>query len=305
MDSTELKYWIALNKSDVVGYARFTQLLKYYGSAQQAWLKVTASDLYKLGWYSGVVSRFIHYRKCIDPDRELAKVQSSGVTVVTLRDKEYPDKLGNIPGPPPVLYIRGNLEVCYGNTLAVVGSRRISAYGRDVTKDLVGQLVEYGFTVVSGLAFGVDVAAHQAVINNGGSGVAVLASGVDVVTPVSNIATADSLLASGQGAIVSEFPLGEKPKPFYFPIRNRIISGLSLGVLVVEAARRSGTLITARYAGEQGREVFAVPGSIFSPTSVGTAKLIQDGAKLVVSVQDIIDELKGIMSRVALPQKDQ
>lgn len=300
MSSTELQYWIALNKMDVIGAVRFNQLLRFYGSAAIAWADVSPAGLTQLGWGEKTIKRFFAFKKIINPGRELERVIKSGVTVVTMADATYPANLKEIYDPPPILYIRGELSAGDQRSLAVVGSRRMSSYGRQATSSLVAELVKYNLTIVSGLAFGIDAVSHKTALENGGRSLIVLASGVDKATPVSNSHLADQVVQSGKGAVISEFPLGQEPKPFYFPIRNRIISGLSLGVLVVEAAEKSGALITARCALDQGREVFSVPGPIFSSTSKGTAKLIQDGAKLVTSAADVLEELSISKSEPAL-----
>ncbi len=213
------------------------------------------------------------------------------VSVIGINNPRYPRLLKEIPDPPAVLYVRGtgskiNLE----KTIAVVGTRHVTDYGRDITKKLVTDLVIRGYTIVSGLAYGVDAVAHQAAIDAGGKTIAVLGCGIDIIAPASNTELYWRIVR-GHGAIVSEVPLGVRTDKKRFVTRNRIISGLSLGVLVTEGARQSGSLITARYAGEQGREVFAVPGPVTSKYSGATSFLLKNGAKLVESADDIIEEL--------------
>jgi len=213
------------------------------------------------------------------------------ITTIFLRDPRYPRLLREIPDPPAVLYVRGkgskiNLE----KTIAVVGTRHVTAYGHDVTKKLVTDLVKRGYTIVSGLALGVDAVAHEAAIAAGGKTVAVLGCGIDIIAPPRNATLYWDIIA-GNGAVVSEIGPGIITDKKRFVTRNRIISGLSLGVLVIEGGEQSGTLITAKYAGEQGREVFAVPGAITSKYSRATAILLKNGAKLVESADDIIEEL--------------
>jgi DNA processing protein len=211
------------------------------------------------------------------------------VKAFACEDPGYPAKLKEIYDYPPVLYVRGNLPVQDEPCLAVVGTRRPTIYGRQVTEEIVADLARSKITIVSGLARGIDSVAHRAALDTGGKTIAVFASGLDIVYPGENAKLAQSIME--QGALVSEYPLGVRPKAENFPLRNRIMSGLSLGVLVVEAGERSGALITAHQAVEQNREVFAIPGSILSPTSKGTNRLIQEGAKLVRDYADILEEL--------------
>ena len=212
-------------------------------------------------------------------------------SVVTLRDDEYPPLLREIIDPPLVLHARGDRALLRNASLAMVGSRRASPYAINVAGHLAKQLAPAGLTIVSGLARGVDAASHEAALDAGGRTIAVLGTGIDIVYPRSNARLFRRI--ESEGLIVSEFPPGTPPKPEHFPVRNRIISGLALGTMIVEATSRSGSLITARMAAEQGREVFAVPGSIFSRGSEGTHRLIQYGAKLVHDAQDVVDELRG------------
>jgi DNA processing protein len=213
---------------------------------------------------------------------------------LTWDSPEYPAALRNIADPPPVLYVRGQLLPRDEWALAVVGTRRATVYGREVTRSLVRGLAASGVTIVSGLAHGIDTHAHQVALDAGGRTLAVLGSGIDVIYPAENRQLAE--LIAHSGAILSEYPLGAQPESGNFPRRNRIISGLSLGVLVVEGARSSGAMITADYASEQGREIFAVPGNILGPNSAGPNYLIQQGAKLVTTMGDILEELNLTMA---------
>jgi len=221
-------------------------------------------------------------------------VIQAGVRAITWEDPDYPSLLREIPDPPPLLYVRGTLEPEDSWAVAVVGTRRASVYGKEVTRRLVTDLARSGITVVSGLARGIDGVAHQAALEAGGRTIAVLGCGVDRVYPPEHRALARRIVE--QGALVSEYPLGTPPEARNFPPRNRIISGLSLGVLITEAGRGSGALITADYAAEQGRDVFAVPGSILAAGSGGTNRLIQEGAKLVMETADILRELNLTMA---------
>ncbi len=219
---------------------------------------------------------------------ELASLEASGVRLLSFEDAEYPGNLREIPDPPPVLFVRGRVLPEDERAIAVIGSRRASAYGVSACHRLVRALVDHGFSIVSGMAKGVDAAAHWAALEREGRTLAVLGTGVDVVYPKANRQVFESILE--RGALLSEFLPGTEPFAKNFPRRNRIISGMALGVLVVEAAERSGTMITVRTALEQGREVFAVPGDIRSPVSRGTHRLIKEGAKLVERVEDILEE---------------
>ena len=211
--------------------------------------------------------------------------------IVTILDEDYPELLRQIHDPPPFLYVRGELLPEDQKALAIVGSRQCSEYGRAVARRISQELARRGFTIVSGLARGIDGAAHEGALSVGGRTLGVLGCGVDVAYPLEHLSLKEAI--SKQGAVISEFPLATAPVPENFPRRNRVISGLCLGVIVVEAADQSGALITATSALEQGREVFAVPGPIGSKTSVGTHRLIKQGAKLIEGVEDILEEISG------------
>lgn len=223
-------------------------------------------------------------------DKELETAEKKNITIITRLDDQYPEQLLNIYSPPAVLYIRGNIELDLDSTLAVVGTRKLTPYGKQVTERLVKELAESGVTIISGLAHGVDRIAHQTALDANGVTIAVLGCGVDIIYPSKHKDLFHSIIKSG--GVVSEFPLGTSPVASNFPIRNRIISGLSYGTLIIEAAEKSGSLITAKYALEQGRDVFAVPGSITSRQSIGTNYLIKCGAKLVQRADDILSEMK-------------
>jgi len=225
----------------------------------------------------------------------LARLEEGGMRPVSFVDLEYPENLTRIPDPPPVLFLRGQPRAEDRGAVAVVGARKASAYGIAVCRSLVAGLVGRGVCIVSGLALGIDAAAHWACLERGGRTLGVLGTGLDVPYPKENLPLFQRI--PSQGVLISEFPPGTRARPENFPRRNRIISGLSLGVLVVEASRKSGTLITVRMALEQGREVFAVPGDIRSPLSKGTHRLIQQGAKLVDSLEDILEELPALAGR--------
>ncbi|MFP3880190.1 MAG: DNA-processing protein DprA [Dehalococcoidia bacterium] len=284
----ELKYWVAFSSIAGVGRVRISRLQEFFGSLQDAW-KASEGRLKQGGLDSRSVDALLTVRSRMSLDDEMEKLERHGVKVVVCEDPSYPSRLKEIYDYPPVLYVKGNLPAQDAPCLAVVGTRRPTIYGRQVAEDIVTDLVHSKITIVSGLARGIDSVAHRAALDAGGKTIAVFASGLDIIYPRENARLAEAIVE--HGALLSEHPLGVKPKPESFPLRNRIMSGLSLGVLVVEAGERSGALITAHQAIEQNREVFAVPGSILSPVSQGTNRLIQEGAKLVCSHTDILQEL--------------
>jgi DNA processing protein len=229
-------------------------------------------------------------RRKVDPSREVDNLRRAGADAITRRDPRYPPRLAEIYDPPPVLYVRGELDAPERPSVAIVGTRGATSYGRMAAEHLAAGLAREGVTIVSGLAVGIDAAAHRGALTGGGRTIAVLANGLDRVYP-SQHARLSAQIAEA-GALVTEFPLGTKPDAMNFPRRNRVISGLTSGTLVVEAGARSGALITASFAVEQGRDVFAVPGSIFSPASQGANSLIRDGATPVTSPEDVLAELQ-------------
>ena len=284
----DIKYWVGFSFIPSIGRVRLNQLDTYFSNLEDAW-NAEPSELLRAGLDKNVVRAIVSWRPRVTLDEEMEKLEQQDVQVLTWRDAAYPSRLKEIHDYPPVLYIRGTLipedEWC----LAVVGTRRATAYGRQVTEEIVADLAGSRITIASGLARGIDSMAHRSAINAGGRSIAVFACGLDNIYPAENIDLVRRIVQ--QGAIISEHPLGTRPKPEYFPRRNRIISGISLGVLVVEAGETSGALITANMALEQNREVLAVPGSILSPASRGTNRLIQEGAKLVHDYRDILEEL--------------
>ena len=258
---------------------------------KEAW-SASFSDLIRAGLDENIVHDFLAQKMTINPDAEWEKLIKENINVLTINDSKYPKLLKEIWNPPAILYVKGELPPDDGFNLAVVGTRKISTYGRQITSVLTADLVKNGFNIVSGLALGVDALAHQTTVGLGGKTVAVLGGGIDneSIYPAGNRFLASEIIKTG-GAVISEYPLGAIAMPGNFPLRNRIVSGLSLGTLVIEAAEESGALITAHCALEQNREVFAVPGSIFNPTSAGPNKLIKMGAKAVTSVNDILETL--------------
>ena len=285
----ELAYWVAFSRILGIGPIRFKLLLDYFHEDIAAAWKADSKELAQAGLDAKTIDSFLKQRTTSKPQQELEKLERLRIRVLTLKDKDYPDLLKELINAPPVLYIAGTFKKEEDRfALGIVGTRKVSSYGRQVTEQFARELAEGKVTVVSGLAHGIDTIAHTATLEAGGRTLAVLASGLDTIYPADNLGLARRIVESGQGALVTEFPLGIKPDGRNFPARNRIISGLSQGILVTEAPKQSGALITANFALEQGREVFGVPNSIYSPGSVGVNKLIQDGAHLVTNVQDIL-----------------
>lgn len=289
----DTKYRVGFTLIPGIGRARFSLMEQYFGDLEQAW-HASASELKMAGLDDRSIEAIVSRRPKIDLDDEMEKLARYKVTVLAPTDESYPSRLKEIYDLPPVLYVRGSLVPEDDWSLAVVGTRRPTYYGREVTEQIVADLARNRITIVSGLAKGIDAAAHRAALDSGGRTIAVCGCGLDVVYPSDHVNLAREVME--RGALVSELPLGTRPKAANFPVRNRIISGMSLGVLVVEAGDTSGALITVRWALEQNREVFAVPGSILSTASRGTNRLIQEGAKLVTEANDILEELNLTMA---------
>ncbi|MDE0013326.1 MAG: DNA-processing protein DprA [Candidatus Poribacteria bacterium] len=289
MLSNETISLIHLNLIQGVGLKTVQVLRDVFGTAERA-LRATADELRKIDGLSPAMCDLLIQKPVLYPiERELELINKYGCQVLTLYDDAYPQHLKVIDVPPLVLYLKGELTLEDSLSISLVGSRNAKDYGRKVSYQLSYQLAQRGLTVVSGLARGIDTSAHRGALEAGGRTIAVMGSGLSVIYPASNRDFVKKIEASG--ALISEFPIGIKPKPGNFPRRNRIISGLTLGTVVVEASNRSGALITARLAAEQGREVFAVPGEIFSELSAGTHRLINNGAKLINNVDDLLNEL--------------
>lgn len=282
-------FWVGLSLVPGIGPAKFRRLVEKLGSPEAVWMARPA-QLADVGLDRRVVESLTGARSRINLEREMDKLQRLGVQVITLGDGEYPRPLRNIADPPPVLYVKGQMCPEDDLAVAVVGTRRPTVYGRQAAETFSRGLVENGVTVVSGLAKGIDTFAHRAALDGGGRTIAVLGSGLDIIYPSENRRLAAEIVE--RGALVSEFPLGTKPDGINFPRRNRIISGLSLASLIVEAGETSGALITAEFALEQGREVYAVPGNIFSSASRGPNRLISEGAKPICEMEDLLEGLK-------------
>ena len=285
----DLYYWIALRLTFGIGNINYKNLLNRFGSPE----KIFSAHPEELGNVEGVTARtvesILNFKHRDEIDRELELIANNELTIITFNSTAYPETLKYIYDPPPYLYVQGELKQEDMIAIAVVGSRYPSEYGKKTTEHITSALAAKGITIISGLARGIDSCAHRAALKRGGRTIAVLGCGIDVLYPPENKRLFAEIVASG--AVVSEYPLGTEPSSYNFPARNRIISGLSAGVLVTEATQKSGSLITARLALEQGKDVFAVPGNIYSPKSRGTHDLIKSGAKLVENVADILDEM--------------
>lgn len=286
---TDTRYWLAFNLVQGIGPVKTRALLDHFGDLGAAWQASTA-DLVKAGLDRRSLENLISARSSLNLDREQEKLETSGARLLSWDDPDYPPRLKEIADPPPVLYVRGEVSPADEFSVSIVGTRRASAYGKEVARQLAAGLAQNHVTVISGLARGIDMAAHQAALDAGGRTIAVLGCGVDVVYPPEAARMAERIVE--QGALVSDYPLGTRPDAANFPARNRIISGLSLGTIVVEAGLDSGALITAGFALDQGREMFAVPGSIYSQSSLGANRLIQRGeAQLITCFNDVLEEL--------------
>ena len=292
MPLEQLAHWIAFSRIIGIGPVRFQLLLNFFHEDVVAAWNADAKTLAQAKLDARTIESFLTQRAKITPAQELERLERLRIRIITWKDETYPPLLRKIEYAPPVLYICGNLtDDDRHYTIGIVGTRKMSTYGRQATEHFTTELVRGKVTIVSGLALGVDSVAHQAALDAGGRTIAVIASGLDQLYPPSNYNLAKRIVESGQGALLTSFPLGIRPEPGNFPARNHIISGLSLGVLVTEAPARSGALITANSALEQGREVFAIPNGIFSPSGAGVNKLIQDGAHPVTNVNDILSSL--------------
>lgn len=289
MSTPDHKYYNAFNLIPQIGPTRFKKLYSYFDTLESAW-RANLFELQKAGLEKEVIEKILEGRKTISPEEEFEKVEKEGVKIITIKEDGYPKLLKETDGAPALLYYKGEIKKDEF-TIAIVGSRMVSAYGQQVAAQLARELSQSGLTVVSGMALGVDGIAHRECLKFKNRTLAVLGGGIDArsIYPPSNQKVAAEIIANG--AVISEYPIGTPPLKQHFPARNRIISGLSLGVLVIEASEKSGALITVKFALEQNREVFAIPGSIYSKTSVGANNLIKLGAKLVAKTEDILEEL--------------
>lgn len=281
-------YWVGFNLVKGVGSVRLRAILDQFGDLQTAW-NAPIGSYACLNLPTKVMENLRRVRNDVNLEITWNRIRALGIEVKTWEDEDYPRKLLEVDNAPPVLYLRGTVNLQDEWSIAVVGTRRISSYGRQVTEELATCLAQNGVTVVSGLARGVDAAAHHAAIKAGGRTLAVLGSGVDLVYPPENRRLAEEIVQ--HGALISDYPPGTAPESANFPPRNRIISGLSVAVVIVEAGETSGALITASFAADQGRDVFAVPGSIYALQSKGTNRLIQQGARPLLRMEEVLEVL--------------
>ncbi len=288
MTNQDLKYWVGFSLIPRIGRVKLSRLESHFGNMEAAW-RANPAELSHAGLDKGSVNAIVNGRPKISLEEEMEKLERHGIKAFTCRDEGYPARLKQIYDYPPILYVKGTILPQDEWCLAIVGTRKATVYGRQAAEEIAADLARNKITIVSGLARGIDSIAHRGALEAGGRTIAVFGCGLDIVYPSENASLAQTI--ADNGALISEFPLGAEPRRENFPLRNRIMSGLSLGVLVVEAGDTSGAMITARLALEQNREVFAVPGSILSPTSRGTNNLIQEGAKLIRDYTDILEEL--------------
>lgn len=306
-DDSERQYWIAFHRIRGIGSTRLGVLIDRFGSAEAAW-HAADRELRASALPADIVESILAERRAIDPARELDALARAGIRALVLADSDYPRLLRQISSPPPVLYVRGTLTEGDELAVALVGTRRATTYGADMARRFARDLAEAGVTVVSGLAAGIDTVAHRTAVDAGGRTLAVFGCGLDTIYPPRNRRLAEEIAASG--ALISEYPLGTTPLAQNFPVRNRIISGLSRAIVVVEAPERSGALITASFAADQGRDVYAVPGSALSAASAGCHNLIREGATLVTSAEQVLAQLDiaraktHVQTRVELPETD-
>ena len=286
---SNLQYCLGFAKIPNIGPITLKKLFNHFPDLKTAW-RADFFVLRQAGLGPKIAEQIISERQRIDPEQEFKNLQEKNISAITIDNDSYPCILKEIHACPCLLYYIGNLDVLNKPSLAVVGTRKISSYGQRVTPQIVEGLVRKGITIVSGLALGVDALAHQSTLNVNGKTVAVLGSGLDNIYPRNNLRLAKDIVTNG-GLLISEYPPGDEPLKEHFPQRNRIISGLALGTIVIEGTKDSGSLITAKYALDQNREVFAVPQDITKESSLGPNQLIKMGAKVVTSADDILEEL--------------
>lgn len=299
------KYFHVFNLfNERIGPMRFKKLLGHFGSLEQAWKNGGEQDFIAAGLEQDLAREIVLRRPQLDLEKELQKLARENIGIVTILDEDYHKLLKEIYDPPYIMYIKGALKPADEFAIGVVGTRKLTTYGQQVTSRISRELAQAGLTIVSGLAQGIDTLAHLAALEQKTRTIAVVGSSIErnSIFPPANKSLAEKIALNG--AVLSEYPMGSAALPHHFPARNRIISGLSLGTLVVEAPQKSGALITANHAVSQNREVFAVPGSIFSDKSDGPNSLIKLGAKLVINAQDILEELnlKNLASNIAVRQ---
>lgn len=309
MQGQDLKYWLAFTHLPNIGPLRLMRLVKYFPDLATAW-QATGQDYLAAGLEPKIVAALSHEKTLINPDELLQQLTEHKISAIHLKDENYPPLLKQIYDPPPVLYCLGNISQ-EQTKLAVVGTRKISTYGQQLVRNIIPQLVNQHITTISGLALGVDALVHQTTLEQGGMTVAVLGGGLDEqnLYPSSNRYLAKKIVAAG-GLLISEYPPGTLPLKQHFPKRNRLISGLASGVLIIEGSQQSGSLITARCALEQNREVMTIPGNIYSVNSAGPNSLIKQGATPVTEIEDILNCLnlqiiQETSQRLAAPSDEQ
>jgi DNA processing protein len=307
MPSPDARYWVGFQHARRIGPIRLKRLVDKFGSIADAW-NAPQRELRQVLDEASVES-VMAIRRSLDLDREMEGIERLGIEVVTLGDHTYPRLLREVPNPPSVLYMKGTLVDEDQKSVAIVGTRRCTAYGRQMAATMAEQLARAGVTVISGLALGIDGQAHRGALAGGGRTIAVLGSGVDQIYPSSHRDLAAQIVATG--AVISDYPPGTKPDARNFPPRNRIIAGLSRGIVVVEAPARSGALITVDFAADYGRDVFCVPGNALSEYSAGCHAAVRDGARLVTSAADVLEDLgmaapaPGVAAQQAFPLSEQ
>ncbi|NCF75141.1 MAG: DNA-protecting protein DprA [Xanthomonadaceae bacterium] len=302
----DIKYWIAISKYSKIGPVRFKKLIKYFKKAKDIW-QSKIKELLKAGLENNIAEDFIKKRNQIDPEYEVKKILKEKIKIVTIQDSNYPKLLKKIKNPPFLLYYKGKLDGLKKATLAIIGTRKASPYGKRSAFNIAKKIAENNITIVSGMALGIDTIAHQAALEANMSTIAVLGSGLDQknIYPSANQNLANKIIST-KGALISEYPPGTPAFPYNFPLRNRIISGLSLGTLIIESPEKGGSLITANYAKEQKRKIFAIPGGIYDKNSEGTLKLISSGdAQIITKYEDIIKalDLKKIPLQIKIKNK--
>ena len=284
----DLKYWVAFHQIDGMGPKKFNCMEEYFGSLEDAW-HASRGELRDAGIGPSLIDDINSTRDRINPQNELDRILRCGIHPIHLRSEEYPEQLAESPDAPAVIYVAGDTDPRDNNSIAIVGTRNATEYGIQMAGMLAHELASLGITIISGLAIGIDTAAHRGTLRAGGRTIAVLAGGLNSIYPQRNRGLARQILETG--CLISEYQLGIRSKREHFPRRNRIISGLSRGVIVVEAAKKSGATWTVKWALDQNREIFAVPGNVNSPQSEGTNWLIQQGAKLTTCAEDVVQEL--------------
>lgn len=318
---SEKESYLCFSSFPLIGPARLSLLKKYFGWVKKAWA-APIGEYIKIGFSQKLSNDFEKFRQTFDLENYQERLNKFNIGYLTVEDKNYPERLKNIDDPPFLIYYLPAKTSAYDSRLpklsdlseisiAVVGTRKMSSYGKAVTEKLVANLVDAGLTIISGLALGIDAIAHKTALSANGATIGVLGGGLNKIYPPSNTHLAQEIVGSNRGVLVSEYPLDYPAMPQNFPTRNRIISGLSQAVLVIEGTDKSGTLLTASLAAKQGRDVFAVPGPITNPTSRAPHILIKQGAKLVEKVEDILEELKiesrilNLESRRILPETEE